>query len=627
MPICPKCGGKSSDLGSECPDDGFYHVEESAIEEAEGDPRIGTLMADKYVILAKISEGGMGAVYRALQLPVERQVALKVLRTELERTHNGRKRFVREARAISRLSHPNTITLHDFGINEESDQPYMVMEFASGQELSDWIHSEDMSTHRIIHVTRQILGALSEAHKNDIVHRDLKPQNIIITEAGGEEDFAKLLDFGIVRLIDERATQGLTRDGEVFGTPFYMSPEQARGKGNVGPASDVYAMGILLHEFFSGKRPFTADTPLQVLFMHLNDPMPELIPRDDLKMPKGILEVVARATEKAQEDRYADAGEMLQSLDEALGITHTTGPFSLPEIAAKAEEARGPAQDADDELARAPTMLLDDFTSPSEEDDEADEQAGEDKTPAKKRSGERSFARTLSYGEAPRDAFIDGDQDAQRSDVEETVTAERPRYKKKSSLMTYAIGTLGLLVVLLVAMGSAFLMIDTEVPAVEDTADRAPEFSTAEPRPVEEVPTLAESEDDGVEDEDAQDDDEPESGDELEEEVAGVATDTDEEPPSPQEVAETPPAEEEEDARGSQPESEPAPEPAPEPETDSEPESQESSDLLLDLTPSSSGSQSEDEKEEDEDAEETDTEEPSSGPAKFERPTKFDRPD
>ena len=355
MPICPKCRDKNPVLGAKCPRDGYYYVYENAIQDAETDPRIGTLAANKYVILGLISEGGMGAVYRALQLPVEREVALKVLRTELQDSNKGQERFIQEARAISRLSHPNIITLHDFGF-EDTSHPYMVMEYAPGMELTAWLWKPDMSAQRLIHVVRQILSALAEAHKNNVVHRDIKPENIIITRAGNDEDFPKLLDFGIARLITEGATRGLTREGEVFGTPHYMSPEQAQGKRDIGPPSDVYAMGVLLHEFFTGEPPFDAEAPLSVLFMHINNEMPELIPRRGLELPQGVSRIVARATQKDPKNRYQHAGEMLMALDELLGIeSTTTGSFSKPNHSANGarvassgstEQFNGPSPEA-----------------------------------------------------------------------------------------------------------------------------------------------------------------------------------------------------------------------------------------------------------------------------------------
>ncbi|TXD33494.1 protein kinase [Lujinxingia vulgaris] len=352
MPICPKCREKNPALGAKCPRDGFYYVYESALEDAETDPRIGTLAAEKYVILGLISEGGMGAVYRALQLPVEREVALKVLRTELQDSNKGRERFIQEARAISRLSHPNIITLHDFGFERET-HPYMVMEFAPGVELTRWMWGRNMTAERLLHVGRQILSALAEAHRRDIVHRDLKPENVIITTTGHDGDFPKLLDFGIARLINEGSTRGLTREGEVFGTPHYMSPEQAQGKREIGPQADVYAMGVMFYELFTGEPPFDAEAPLSVLFMHINDPMPTLIPRAGIKAPEWLDGFIAQATRKDPAARYQNAGEMLTALDRLM--SGEAPEARAAEVAPTAEERAAASAPTDPLIAAPPT--------------------------------------------------------------------------------------------------------------------------------------------------------------------------------------------------------------------------------------------------------------------------------
>lgn len=317
MPVCPKCHEKNPKLGAKCPRDGFFFIEEGALDEADEDPRIGTMIADKFVIVDLISEGGMGAVYKAIQLPVEREVAVKVLRAELEDSDQGRDRFIREARAVSKLTHPNVITLHDFGF-EDSGHPYMVMEYAPGVSLNGWLRQSDLTVGRIIHVLQQVLSALSDAHKRGIVHRDLKPENLIVTKTGNDEDFIKLLDFGIARLVNEGSTKGLTREGEVFGTPHYMSPEQAKGSTDIGPPADVYAMGIIGFELFSGAPPFDASTPLSVLYMHINDELPTLRPRAGLSPPDAVHQLIRTATHKDPQERYQTAAEMLSELNRLL---------------------------------------------------------------------------------------------------------------------------------------------------------------------------------------------------------------------------------------------------------------------------------------------------------------------
>jgi serine/threonine protein kinase len=327
MPICPKCHGENPELGAKCPRDGHYYIYDDAIADAEKDEWIGKLAADKYVILSLISEGGMGAVYRAMQLPVQREVAFKVLRAELQDSDQGQDRFAREARAVSKLTHPNIITMHDFGVDDDG-HPFMVMEYAPGKSLADWMMQPGLKLDRISHVFRQILSALSEAHQQGIIHRDLKPENLIVTKTGSDSDYIKLLDFGIARMVHDGATRGLTREGEVFGTPHYMAPEQAQGKKDIGPPADVYALGIMFYEMLSGDCPFDAPTPLSILYMHINDDLPELTPRNGISLPDPMRQVVLKATAKAPEDRYQSAGEMLAAFDAAVG--NTSGLFAAP---------------------------------------------------------------------------------------------------------------------------------------------------------------------------------------------------------------------------------------------------------------------------------------------------------
>lgn len=327
MPICPKCRGESDELGAKCPRDEFYYIHEDALEDAERDTWIGTLAADKYVIVALISEGGMGAVYRAIQLPVQREIAFKVLRAELQDSKQGKERFAREARAISRLSHPNIITMHDFGVDNHG-HPFMAMEYAPGQSLAEWMVTPGLSLERICHVFRQILAAMSEAHEQGVIHRDLKPENLIVTRAGNDSDFVKLLDFGIARMVHDTASRGLTRDGEVFGTPHYMAPEQALGKRDIGPPADVYALGIMFFELLSGECPFDAPTPLSILYMQINDELPELRPKNRMNVPDGLFALIALATAKDPTQRFENAGAMLNAMDHAIG--DMSGIFARP---------------------------------------------------------------------------------------------------------------------------------------------------------------------------------------------------------------------------------------------------------------------------------------------------------
>ncbi|MFB6263623.1 MAG: protein kinase [Bradymonadaceae bacterium] len=315
MPVCPTCGRENPDLGGECPrcPDSFYIPEDV---DATDDSYIGRKAAGKYVVLSKVSKGGMGTVYRALQLPVEREVAFKVLRTDLDDTDELRDRFKREARAISRIDHPNIVTLHDFGFDEDNF-PYMVMEFVPGDDLNTWVEENELTLDRIVDVAGQILSGLGAAHREGIVHRDLKPENIIVSERGRETDFVKLLDFGIARMLDEQTRQGLTAEGDVFGTPHYMSPEQAEGDVDIGPASDVYACGVILYELLTEDVPFDAPTAMSILYQQINEDLPPLRPESDHPVSADLERIVQKATRKERDERYENAGEMLEALESA----------------------------------------------------------------------------------------------------------------------------------------------------------------------------------------------------------------------------------------------------------------------------------------------------------------------
>lgn len=312
MAVCPKCGHRGGDVASPCPNDDHYLVPESAISPHKNDKNLGRLIGGKYIVTSLISEGGMGAVYRAIQTPVDREVALKVLKAELESSAEGAERFLREARAVSRLSHPNIITLFDFGV--DAGQPFMAMEYAPGVSLGKWLESTTLSLDRIIHVITQTASALAEAHNQGIVHRDLKPENIIVIRSGNDPDFVKLLDFGIARLVNATATRGLTREGEVYGTPHYMAPEQAKGEANIGPPADVYSIGIMLYQLLCAKMPFDAPTPLAVLYQHLHEPLPAIAARPGVVVSPELERIIRTATQKSVQDRYQTASELLGAL-------------------------------------------------------------------------------------------------------------------------------------------------------------------------------------------------------------------------------------------------------------------------------------------------------------------------
>jgi serine/threonine protein kinase/HD-like signal output (HDOD) protein len=237
------------------------------------DPIIGHLVGNRFVVLERIAQGGMGVVYRAEQTGIWRPVALKVLRSKLSRDPNLLERFRNEASLASKLTHPNTITVYDFGLIEDNGL-YIAMEFVEGTDISREIERHGaLGWPRVSRIAMQICGSLQDAHDHGIVHRDLKPENIMLTRRGLDTDVVKVLDFGIAKIMgnkDEEARPALTSGNQVFGTPEYMSPEQIRGDA-LDPGADIYALGVILYKMLSGRLPFEAPTSLALLAKHLSE--------------------------------------------------------------------------------------------------------------------------------------------------------------------------------------------------------------------------------------------------------------------------------------------------------------------------------------------------------------------
>ncbi len=267
------------------------------------DPLVGQVIADRYKILSMLGRGGMGVVYKVEHVHIGKLMAMKLLSGELASDANTVRRFRREAKAISKLTHPNTVQIFDFG--QSAKLAYLVMEYLPGKDLAMLIADEwPLSFTRVVKICAQIAASVSEAHDSGIIHRDIKPENVMIVDAPGQRDLVKVLDFGIAKLRDVEDTGAATQSGHLVGTPYYMAPEQIRAE-PYDHRVDIYALGALMYRALAGVPPFTADTPMGVLTQHLNAqliPVRKRAPREDL--PEAADTITARALEKDPRKRY-----------------------------------------------------------------------------------------------------------------------------------------------------------------------------------------------------------------------------------------------------------------------------------------------------------------------------------
>jgi serine/threonine-protein kinase len=268
------------------------------------DPFVGKIIDGRYEVLARIGEGGMGVVYKARQTPLDRVIALKMLNSQMAADPTWVQRFYNEAKACSRLQHPNTIRMFDFGQSPDG-RLFMTMEFLDGVSLREALSRGPLAPHRVVKVLIQCCASLAEAHSIGIIHRDIKPDNVFLLNMAGSPDFVKLLDFSVAKLLEGDRMK--TQAGVVFGTPQYMSPEQGRGM-PLDARSDLYALGILAFEMLTGNVPFHDENPMTVIQMHLQAQVPPL----PQSIPYSVQQIVRRALEKEPNRRFQSAGEMMQ---------------------------------------------------------------------------------------------------------------------------------------------------------------------------------------------------------------------------------------------------------------------------------------------------------------------------
>ena len=297
------------------------------------DPILGTTIGGRFKVIDRVGVGGMGTVYRAVQSPLGREIALKILKEEVTWDPETVTRFHREAKAMSLLVHPNTVRVFDFGQTDDG-MLFLAMELLEGELLTSKLDREGLiEVSEAIRITYQMLASLAEAHSKGIVHRDLKPDNIYLARVQGHPvPVVKVLDFGIAKLVQgEQLDQLETQAGTVFGTPRYMSPEQAQGK-TLDARSDLYAVGVLLYQLLTGQPPFVDDDAVIVMAKHIRErPVPPLRVVPEQPIPPSLNRLVMKAIEKDPQRRFQSAEQMMMALDVCLDEVGTaelrTGTF------------------------------------------------------------------------------------------------------------------------------------------------------------------------------------------------------------------------------------------------------------------------------------------------------------
>ncbi|MEU9122446.1 protein kinase [Streptomyces sp. NPDC048506] len=283
------------------------------------------VLGERYELVERLGNGGMGTVYRAVDHRLRRTVAVKTLSAELALQPEFRTRFQREAHAAAALNHPGVATVHDVGEDAGGGavEPYLVMEYVAGRTVSHVLKDGALPVAQAVDIAGQVLDALEHSHRHAIVHRDIKPANVMLTATGG----VKVVDFGIAKALSEVATR-LTGTGVAVGTPAYLAPEQITGS-ETDHRTDLYAVGCLLHELLTGWPPYTGDSPFSVMHQHLAaEPVPPSAVRPEL--PAALDAVVVTALHKGREDRFADAAAMKAALVAAARATAPAAPLRTP---------------------------------------------------------------------------------------------------------------------------------------------------------------------------------------------------------------------------------------------------------------------------------------------------------
>ncbi len=329
MKICPRCSELQPDESSFCPNDG-------GVLEKTTDPLIGRTISARYKIMRRLGAGGMANVYLAHHMIIDRKSAIKVMRADLALNPANRERFLREARAVNRINHPNIVEITDYG--ETESLAYLVMEYVEGESLLAHLRKGALPWARAAHLASQVASALGRAHQMGVIHRDLKPENVIVVgPPGTREEAVKLTDFGIARIVD---APRLTFSEQLFGTPGYIAPETIEG-GIADGRSDLYALGVVLYEMVTGGMPYDARTQADKLLKPLSSP--PIPPRERVAgLPPELESLVLRLLARRPEDRPQDAYVVVDALSDVLRrfadpsvrpppIQDAGAPFRVPE--------------------------------------------------------------------------------------------------------------------------------------------------------------------------------------------------------------------------------------------------------------------------------------------------------
>lgn len=285
---------------------------------------VGSCLSGKYWVIKVIGRGGMSVVYKAIERDTGKIVAVKTLRTQGMTDEMLVKRFQREAELLSRLNHPRIVNLHAYGTSAKG-QPYFVMDYLKGENLTTILSREDhLEPERFQDIFVQVCAAIEHAHRHAAIHRDIKPGNIMLTVQGDTTDYVKIVDFGIAKMAEE--AQRLTRMGEVWGSPIYMSPEQCMGA-PVDERADIYSLGVVMYECLTGKVPFMGKNYADTMSKQISDlPQPFAQKRPELSIPESLEKIVMHAMDKDPEKRYQTMGAMKKDLQEALSYRKTGDP-------------------------------------------------------------------------------------------------------------------------------------------------------------------------------------------------------------------------------------------------------------------------------------------------------------